>query len=126
MARDDRSPVASLGAVAVVSETGHEFGPHGRDPAWADPGRDGRPAQPEPRQARDHEMEGGRRGVARCSELVDDTGELDDRPRPAVRQEQRCGVVTIGAEMGEDDPLALDLALVQVPGVELGFGARQS
>ena len=68
------------------------------------------PESPNPGRLGEHEVEGvGRVGAvgARVGQRADHRGELDDRARPAVRHEQRCGVRLGGAEVGEVDVRAV-------------------
>jgi hypothetical protein len=89
---DARSPVAALGAVALVAEPGHQLSPGSGDALHA-------PSQPlrlvaeaVTRQRWADDVEGVRRVATMgggVSERPDHLEELDDRPRPAVRHNER-------------------------------------
>jgi hypothetical protein len=64
------------------------------------------------RQRRDHEVKGvpSVRAVLRgLGEWIDDLQLLDRRPRPAVRDDQRQGVLVVGAGVDEVDVDSVDL-----------------
>ena len=91
--------------------------------------RDGIPAgggrlggEPVARQRRDHEMERVLRACAVCrrvGERLDDLQLLDDRAGPAVRDDERQGVLMLGADMDEMNVQPVDLGHEVREGVEL-------
>ena len=89
---DDRAGVAALGAVPVVAEAVHQFGPRAGDPAGV-PARAGeRAGEAEAGQGRRHDVEGvGGIAAMACGvgQRADDVHELDDRAGPAVGDDQR-------------------------------------
>ena len=91
--------------------------------------RDGIPAgggrlggEPVARQRRDHEIERVLRACAVCrrvGERLDDLQLLDDRAGPPVRDDERQGVLMLGADMDEVNVQPVDLGHEVREGVEL-------
>jgi hypothetical protein len=108
---DCGTDVAALGAVAVVAQPPHQRRPRLGDPRGAPPGVGGRSGEAEPRQRRDHQVEGVGRVApvgARVGERADDVQELHDRARPAVGHDQWQCVRLGGADVEEVDALPVD------------------
>ena len=103
LGRDHRAGVVADRAVALVAEARHQLLPRARGPRDVPAAVRRRPREPEARQGRDHQVVAGR------GEGLDDVEVLDDRPRPAVREDQRDGVGGAGADVQEVDRLAVDL-----------------
>ena len=95
----DRAPVAALRAVAVVAELGHQLSfERAATRRMSQPVLVRRAREPVAGHRRAHDVERVGRVAAvrrRVGERADDVEELDDRARPAVRDEQRervgCG-----------------------------------
>ena len=90
--RDRGAPIATLRPEPLVAECRHQFEPHAGDDAGLRAARLWSIGESVPRQRRDNEIErinriasiGRRLGESRC-----DLEHLDDRPRPAVRDDER-------------------------------------
>jgi hypothetical protein len=124
-AGDGRTPVAALGAEPLVAQARHELDPGVGDPACLPAGLPSGPGEPEARNARQHHVEGVGPVAAvrgRVRQRADDVQELDDRPRPAVRDDQRGGVGFGGADVCEVHMRAVDLGGELRPLVEPGLG----
>ena len=126
---DDRTPIAALGAVALVTKLGHQRG-EGTGNAARVPARlRCRTGEAVAGQRRRHHVECVPRLTAvsdRIGERPDHAEELGDRARPAVGQEEGQGPFMRGAGMDEVDPLPFDRS--GVLGERLGSRscARQS
>ena len=110
--RHDGAPVAALRAVAVVAERGHELGPRARDAPGvpAALGRRARERVPGNRRARRRgTRRPGRRRARRVGERPDHVEELDERARPAVREDERERVGLGRARVEEVHAGAVDL-----------------
>ena len=88
--RDDRAPVAALRAVARVAEPAHQLDLGLRDARGIPAALVGRPGEAVAGHRRADDVEGvaGRRRERRVA-AADDLLELDDRARPAVRDDER-------------------------------------
>jgi hypothetical protein len=114
--RGDRgAPVAALRAVPVVAEAPHQRLPRLGDPFDTPAGARRLPGEAVSRQRRTHDVES--RGGQRFDHLV----ELDDRPRPAVRDQQRKGVVGGRPLVDEMDVEPVDFGGELVKPVQRGF-----
>ena len=93
--RDEGAEVPALRAVALVAEAAHQRDPGRRRALRAPAPVLQRGREPEPRERRDDQVEGDR-GIGavrpRVGQRADQVGELDDRARPSVGQDQRYGV----------------------------------
>jgi hypothetical protein len=110
-AGDRRAPVAALCAVARVAQAAHQFGERGGDPAILPAGLVRRPGQAEAGNVRQYQVECVGKVAAmgpRIGERRGDPGELHDRPRPAVDDDQRGCVWLRGADVGEVDTGPVD------------------
>ena len=120
--RDGGAHVASLGHVARVAEAVHQLRPRARDAAVL-PAELGRLAgEAVAGQGRQHQVEGvlGPSAVrGRVGERADDAEQLDDRARPAVRHDQRQGVLVLRPHVDEVDIDAVDVGRVLRQGVQL-------
>ena len=93
--RDHRAGVVADGPVALVAEPAHELDPRRRDSIEVPARLAGRTREAIARDRRDHEIErdGGVAAVrARVAQRTDDIEELNDRARPAVRNDERESV----------------------------------
>ena len=121
---DRRAPVAALGAVALVAQADHQRLPCPGDPADA-PARRGRLAgEAVAGQRRADHVKGVLGAPAVCGRVgqrPDHLVELDDRSRPAVRDDEREGVAVWGPLMDEMDVEAVDLGGELVEAVQRGF-----
>ena len=118
----ERSPVAALRAVSVVAEASHQLRPRHADPLDVPTGRRRLVTEPVPRQRRDHHVERiGRVAPVRggIGERADDLQELDDRPRPTVREHQRKRIGMGRPRVDEMDSDRVVAATAQL-GAELG------
>ena len=109
---DDGSPVAALGDIAGVAEAAHQLRP-GLPNASRVPADLGRlTREPVAGYRRQNQVEGVL-GVAavsgRVSERADGVEQLDDGAGPAVRHDQRHGVVVRRADVDEVDLTLVDL-----------------
>src|SRR6266508_4243201 len=92
------NPARSLSdsrAVALVTEPAHQLGPGPGHPGAVPAGVAGGAGEGVPGNRRHHDVEGVRRVPAtrpRVGQRPDHVEELDDRGRPAVREDQRQGV----------------------------------
>ncbi len=119
------APVAALGAVAGVAEPAHQLVP-GVGDLLGPPARPaGLAAEAVAGQRRADHVESVR-GVAavrrRIGERPDDLAELDDRARPAVRDDQRQRVLAGRADVQEVDVQAVDLGAELREAVQPGLG----
>ncbi len=119
---DRRTPVAALGYEPVVAEALHQYDP-GTGDAGGIPAGGGRlGGESVARQRRDDEMErvlGACAVCRRVGERLDDLQLLDDRARPAVRHDERQGVLMLGADMNEMNVQSIDLGHEVREGFEL-------
>jgi hypothetical protein len=89
---DHASPVAAVGCEPFVAEPPHEFHPGGRDLSGPPPGGGRLVAVTEARQRRGHDVERWRVDILRIRQFIYYVDEFGDAARPAVGQEQRCGI----------------------------------
>ena len=109
---DERSPIAALRDVPVVSEALHQHDPRPRDARRIPAGFGRLAGKAVARHRRDHHVERIRCGSAVRSgigERVDDLQQLDDRTGPAVRDDDRQRTLMLGFHMDEVDVEAVDL-----------------
>jgi hypothetical protein len=109
---DRRAPVTALGAVAVVAQAPHELGPRLGDAAHAPARLGGLLAEAVARQRRAHHVEGVGRVApvgGRIHQRAERVEELDDRPRPAVGEDQRQRLGVRRADVEAVDAQAVDL-----------------
>ena len=122
---DARPPVSALRDVARVPQPLHEDVPRAAD-ALQPPARLGRSRrEAEARQRRNHDVEGvlGPAAVLRrIGERTDELDLLEDRARPAVRDDQRQRVRVAGADVDEVDVDAVDVRHELREGVQLRLG----
>ena len=110
--RDLCAPIAALRGVARVSEARHELDPGIRDPNRPPPRLRGLPRVPIARDRRNDDVErvGGVAAVCRrIGKRADDVQHLDDRTRPAVRDDQRQRVLVRRLDVDEVDVETVDL-----------------
>ena len=142
---DDRTPVTTLRCPRRVAETCHQLGP-GRGDAGDVPPRLCRfPGESESGQGGNDDVEGILDVSAerdRVGERADHLQELDDRPWPAVRQDERHRVRILGPdvdemnvepvdrrhELGETIQFLLESTpvVVLLPVLDKGFGVLQA
>ena len=123
-ARHGGTPVAALGEVAAVAEARHQNRPGTGDPLHTPSRCCGLAGEPEPGQrGADHvERVGGVATVlGRIGERLDHLVELDDRARPAVRDDQWFGLSVGRALMDEVDVEPVDGRDVLVESVQPGL-----
>lgn len=120
-----RSPVAAQGAEALVAQPAHQLRHGPGDTPRVPPSLGGRPGEAEAGQRGAHDVKGVR-GIARsidgAAERLDDVEHLGHRAGPAVEDEQRQGVGTLGASVDEVDGLSFDDGDPVRPGIEPGLG----
>ncbi len=127
--RDEGAHVAPLGDVAGVAEAAHQLRPRAGGAAGvpAELGRLGREAIAG--QGRQHEVEGVVGGATvrgRVGERADRLEQLDHRAGPAVRHDQRQGVLVLGFDVDEVDVDPVDLGRELRERIELASALRQS
>ena len=109
---DGVAPVAALGDVARVAEPLHQHDPGAGDADRVPAGRGRLAREAVARQRRDHQVEGVRRAPAvrgGIGQRLDDLQLLDDRARPAVRDDERQRVLVLRADVDEVDVEPVDL-----------------
>ena len=110
---DRRADVAALRAEALVAEAGHQLGPRIRDHLRIDAGALGRRRKAISRQRRHHHVE------PRIDEQREKSQHLQERPRPAVRDQERQPAC---ARVEEVDAQAVDLLAELGPAVHFALG----
>jgi len=111
---DDGAYVAALGDVAGVAQAGHELGPRLGEAGGVPTELGWRGREAVPGERRQHEVKGVLGATAvrgRVGERADDLEQLDDRARPAVRDDQRQRVLVPGLHVDEMHVHAVDLGL---------------
>ena len=118
---DARAPITALRRVVRIAQPSHELGPCSRRALDIPARAGGLVREAETRQRWDDHMEGVFSRAAVTSGIrqgADHLGEFEDRPRPAVAEQERQGVRMPGAHVEEVDAQALDLGAVLAEGVE--------
>ena len=121
-----RSPVAALCAVARITQALHQLGPGRGDAIDAPAGRGRLGREAEPGQGRADDMEGVGRIAAVLGwidQRLDHLVELDDRPRPAMCDDQRHGAGMRRAHVHEMDVEPVDFGDELREAIEQRFAA---
>ena len=109
---DERTPIAALRGVALVSQALHQGGPCPGNAFGAPAGRGRLAREAVARHRRNHEVKRVRGAPAvgrRIGQRLDDLELLDDRAGPAVGDDERQRILMLRANVNEMDVEPIDL-----------------